>query len=44
MKRNNKNPKVITLLNLDTNYNFKCKTCPENNFSVGFFEALSMVK
>ena len=46
MKRINKQLKGITQLNLETNYNFKCKTCKDNdaNYTVGFFEAMIMIK
>jgi len=46
MKRINKKTKVITPLNLETRYNFKCKTCNDDdaNYIVGFFEAMTMAK
>jgi hypothetical protein len=46
MKRINKQTKAITRLNLETKSDSKCKTCKDNdvNYSIGFFEAMTMVK
>jgi len=46
MKRMNKKTKSITQLNLGTKSNSKCKTCNDNdaNYSLGFFEAMTMIK
>jgi len=46
MKRINKKAKAITQLNLESKIDSKCKTCKDNdaNYSIGFFEAMTMVK
>lgn len=46
MKRINKGTKAITQTNLESKISSKCKTCNDNdvNYSIGFFEAMTMVK
>ena len=46
MKRINKKTNAITELNLGSKNNSKCKTCNDNdtNYSLGFFEAMTMIK